>query len=203
VNIPKGATINNAYLQFRVDETSSNASALSIQGEASPNDLAFTSYARNVSSRVRTIKAVNWSPSSWTTVGAVGANQRTPNLAPIVQEIVSQSGWASGNSIVMLISGSGKRVAEAYEVNPSGAPLLHIEYTVTQPNLAFTATASPTYTVTVVSPTYTSTMVSPTSTQVPATSTTVPVTPTISVTETPVPTNTPIEVPSETPTAIP
>ena len=129
VNVPKGATITNAYLQFQVDEASSGVTTLSIQGEASSNALAFASTARNVSSRLKTTNTVSWSPSSWLTLGAMGTAQRTPNLAPVVQEIVSRSSWVTGNSLVMMITGSGVRVAEAYEIDPAGAPLLHIEYT--------------------------------------------------------------------------
>jgi hypothetical protein len=130
VNIPKGATITNAYLQFKVGKTSSNVTSLFLQGGASSNALAFASASYNVSSRLRTKKIVSWSPSAWLTLGAVDASQRTPNIASIIQEIIGQSGWASGNSMVIIITGNGKRVAEAYEVDPAGAPLLHIEYTI-------------------------------------------------------------------------
>jgi pectate lyase len=130
VSVPKGATITNAYLQFKVDETSSEVTKISINGEAKSNALAFSNTKHNVSARLRTINTVSWSPSSWMTLGAVGIDQRTPNLSPIVQEIVSQTSWVAGNSMVMIITGSGKRVAKAYEVDPAGAPLLHIEYIV-------------------------------------------------------------------------
>jgi beta-glucanase (GH16 family) len=132
VNIPKGALITKAYLQFKVDETSSATTPLTIIGEASPNAAAFTTALGNISSRLKTIKVVGWSPPAWPTLKAAGTDQRTPNVAPIIQEIVNQSGWASGNSLVMIIigNGSGKRVGEAYEVDPAGAPLLHVEYTV-------------------------------------------------------------------------
>jgi hypothetical protein len=129
VSIPKGATITNAYLQFKVDEISSEVTTLSIKGERSSNALSFTNTARNLSARLRTTKAVSWSPLSWKTLKAIGTGQRSPNLAPVIQEIVNQAGWTTGNSLVMIITGSGHRVAEAYEVDPGGAPLLHIEYT--------------------------------------------------------------------------
>ena len=122
VNIPKGATITSAYLQFKVDETSSEVTTLSIQGEASSKAAVFTSTRRNLSSRLRTTNAVSWSPPSWLTFGAAGMDQRTPNLSSIVQEIVNQTDWVSGNSMVMIITGSGHRVAKAYEVDPAGAP---------------------------------------------------------------------------------
>lgn len=141
VNVPKGATITNAYISFAVDETTSSAANLSIRGEASPNATGFTTANRNVSSRLKTTNAASWSPASWL---ILGANQQTSNLAPIIQEIINQSGWVSGNSMVMIFSGNGSRVAQAYETNSAKAPLLHIEYSVTTSaaNIA-TMTATP------------------------------------------------------------
>jgi hypothetical protein len=46
----------------------------------------------------------------------------------IIQAIVDRPGWASGNALVILITGSGKRVAESFNGLPAGAPLLHVEY---------------------------------------------------------------------------
>ncbi|MFN8383986.1 MAG: spherulation-specific family 4 protein [Anaerolineales bacterium] len=212
VNIPKGATITNAYLQFKVDESSSTATTLSIQGEASANGAVFTSSTRNISSRVKTANSVSWSPLSWPTVGAAGPDQRTPNLTSIVQEIINQTNWVSGKSMVIIISGTGKRVAEAYEVDPAGAPLLHIEYSTTVsvtntavPTMASSPTPSPTKTATPVTttptrtPTRTVTLTSTrTATPIAATPTR---TPTWTITATPTRTATPISVtPTRTPT---
>jgi hypothetical protein len=128
LTIPPGATITQAYVQFQVDETGSTATSLTIQGQAADQAAAFTSAANNISSRPRTNAAVPWSPPAWTTAGAAGPDQRTPNLAAVVQEIVARPGWSSGNSLVILITGSGRRTAEAFNGAPAAAPLLHIEY---------------------------------------------------------------------------
>ena len=92
VGIPKGATIDYAYIQFQVDETSSVSTSLTIQGEAIDNAPTFSSSNWNISSRTRTTATVSWSPAPWTAVGEAGPDQRTPNIAPVVQEIVSRSG---------------------------------------------------------------------------------------------------------------
>jgi len=126
--IPPGATITSAYIQFKVDETSSGSISLLIQGQAADDALAFTSATRNVSSRIRTSAQVSWGPPDWTSVGAAGLDQRTPDLSSIIREIVGRSGWSSGNAIVLIVTGTGKRVAEAFEGDAAGAPLLHIEY---------------------------------------------------------------------------
>ena len=128
INIPQGATITNAYLQFQVDETSSIATSITIRGQASDNPGTFTTASGNISTRPTTGASANWSIPVWNTVGQAGANQRTPDLSPLIQEIVAQLGWSSGNSLVLIITGSGERLAEAYNGDVNGAPLLHVEF---------------------------------------------------------------------------
>ncbi|WKZ15720.1 MAG: fibronectin type III domain-containing protein [Candidatus Jettenia caeni] len=129
VDIPQNAIIVNAYIQFKADEaTSSGTPSLTIQGEKVDNATAFTSLKKNISSRPRTTSAVSWSPVPWAIVGQAGPDQRTPNIAAVIQEIVNRSGWLSGNSLVLIITGTGKRIAESFEGDQAGAPLLHVEY---------------------------------------------------------------------------
>ncbi|HLE37045.1 MAG TPA: putative Ig domain-containing protein, partial [Candidatus Acidoferrales bacterium] len=113
VTIPRAATILEAWVQFKVDEVSSTATTLMIQGEAADNAVTFASTAGNISSRPRTVAAVSWTPPGWNTVGEAGAAERTPNIGAVIQAVVNRSGWASGNSVVVIITGdgNGKRVA--------------------------------------------------------------------------------------------
>jgi len=134
VKIPKGATITNAYIQFKSDEISNQKVNLIFSGEASANAPAFANTARNISMRPRTSNKVNWTPAFWSKVGATGSSQRTPNLNLIVQEIVNQPNWTSGNSLVMIVMGTGgKQVAVSFEGSASGAPLLHLEFSMPVP----------------------------------------------------------------------
>ncbi len=65
---------------------------------------------------------------AWNRVGERGALQQTTNLSSVLTEIFSAAnGWASGNPLVLVVTGSGKRVAESFE--GGAAPVLHIEYT--------------------------------------------------------------------------
>ncbi|MFN8454763.1 MAG: hypothetical protein U0401_08865 [Anaerolineae bacterium] len=128
ISIPQGATITNAYVQFKVDEIQSEATSLTIQGQAADNAPTFASTNSNISSRARTAASAAWSPVAWSTVGAAGPDQRTPNLAAVIQEIVNRPAWASGNSLVLIITGTGHRTAEAYDGDQPGAPLLHLEF---------------------------------------------------------------------------
>lgn len=129
VALPHGATVVAAYVQFKVDETGSQAVAVTIRGQAANQAATFQTNTFNLSTRPVTEAAVAWSPPAWNSVGATGPDQRTPDLAPILQEIANRPGWTSGSSLALLLTGSGKRTAESYDGDPSGAPLLHIEYT--------------------------------------------------------------------------
>ncbi len=64
-------------------------------------------------------------------MGEAGPDQQTPNIAPVIQEIVNGSGWASTSSPVLIITGTGVRTAEAFDGVPAAAPLLHVTF---QPN---------------------------------------------------------------------
>jgi hypothetical protein len=130
LSIPENATITKAYIQFQVDEASTDSAAFSIHGESTDNAPIFIATAGNISDRMKTNASVSWSPAAWDTVGEAGAAQRTADLAPIVQEIVSETGWSSGNAMAFIFTGSGKRVAEAYDGDAAGAPMLYVEYTV-------------------------------------------------------------------------
>jgi hypothetical protein len=129
LSIPQGATITNASIQFQADETHSGATNLMIEGEASDNALAFTNANANISSRTLTATSVEWTPAPWTTVGEAGSDQQTPDITSVIQEIVDRPGWSSGNSLAVIISGSGRRAAESFNGDSAGAPLLHVEYT--------------------------------------------------------------------------
>jgi len=129
VTIPPGATITNAFVQFQVDETGNTTTALTIRGEATGDAAPFASATGDLSTRSTTASAVAWAPAAWNTVGEAGTDQRTPDLAAVIQEIVDGPGWASGNAMAIIITGTGKRTAEAWEGDASGAPLLHVEFT--------------------------------------------------------------------------
>jgi len=128
LSILQGATIANAYVQFQADEVHAESTSLTIEGEDVDDATTFSSINENISSRPRTFASVSWSPVPWTTVGAAGSDQRTPNLATIVQEIVDRPGWSSDQSMVLIVTGSGRRVPESYNGGQNGAPRLHVEY---------------------------------------------------------------------------
>ncbi|MDX8500743.1 hypothetical protein RFM99_20270 [Mesorhizobium sp. VK4C] len=60
INVPKGAIITNAYIQFQANEVKTGAASLLIQGANVDDASAFTSKVFNVSSLPRTTASTAW-----------------------------------------------------------------------------------------------------------------------------------------------
>jgi Calx-beta domain len=133
IDIPQGAIITSAYIQFQTDEVTTGAASLVIRGEDTGDAAAFSSTAYDLTSRIMTDAMVGWTPDPWSTIGQAGLAQRSPDITTILQEIVSRSDWAALSDIVLIITGAGTRTAEAYESGAASAPLLHIEYSLSGP----------------------------------------------------------------------
>jgi hypothetical protein len=128
LDIPQGATILNAFIQFTVDEVNSGAASLTIQGEDTGDAAPFIAADQDITSRRRTLAAVSWSPVLWAAKGEAGADQRTPDIRSIIQEIVIREDWTGNQAIALIITGAGERTAESYDGDAAAAPLLHVEW---------------------------------------------------------------------------
>jgi hypothetical protein len=126
IAIPARATIVEAYIEFAADEKDRAATSLIFRGEATDTAAPFADPNGDISRRSLTTASVAWPDvPAWT---ITHEQHQTPNLSPIVQEIVDRDGWSSGNALAFIISGTGKRTAEAYEGDPARAPRLVITY---------------------------------------------------------------------------
>lgn len=124
VQVAQGSTIINAFIEFTVDETTSQATSVTLKGHDVDDSSTFTTASNDISNRTTTTAAVSWNNiGSW---DLLQAKKQTPDLSSIVQEIVNRAGWVTGNSISFIISGSGKRVAESNNGSAGEAPRLVI-----------------------------------------------------------------------------
>jgi len=135
VNVSQGAQIASAYLAVWVDGPYSDLLQLKLYGEAS-NDAAAFSATNKPSDRPLTVASVNWTvPTSdfWYD----GTQFRfTPNIAPLVQEIVNRPGWGSGNAMVMIvknIDSSIYRRVYAYDRELNTTHTVRLVITLTNP----------------------------------------------------------------------
>ena len=132
IPIPKGAIVDNAFVEFTCDETVGGTQPVSvlIAGELSPDTVTFSNATNDITNRPTTTANVVWAPENWTEEGQTA---RSLDITSIIQEIIDQNGWALGNALVLILRDNpdnpseGVRIAESAS-DPSGAPLLHIEF---------------------------------------------------------------------------
>lgn len=132
VNVPKGATITSARIDFTSDQDQSGTTNLAFYGELAPNTTTINAAAAgNISSRTKTTASVAWNNvPAWIT----GATYSSPDLKDVVQEIVNQgtawnNGWCGENALTILVTGSvGQRIAKSYESGAGFAPKLTVTY---------------------------------------------------------------------------
>jgi hypothetical protein len=132
VNVPKGATITNAWVQFTADNeklTGGAGTHLVIWGRLEANPGAFAG-TKAVSTAPKTSASVKWGNMPDWTSGARGPDQRTPNLSVVIQELVNQSGWVPGNALALIIGDDPANKSTTVRSVQSASNLLalHIEY---------------------------------------------------------------------------
>jgi subtilisin-like proprotein convertase family protein len=133
IPLDPGGLVMDAYIEVEVDKVDKEGSTapvnVIIEGELVPNAAPFEDVAGNISSRLTTEAKVAWSIPEWT---EQNAKFQSPDVSVVIQEIVNQEGWESGNAIVLIIRddkdnpSTGLREAESFDGESDAAPLLHI-----------------------------------------------------------------------------
>lgn len=126
VAIPQGATITRAQLDFTAAAASSTSMKYDIRGENAANAAAFTTAANNIGSRPRTTNSVGWTlTESW----EANTRYQSPDIAPVIQEIVNRGDWCGGNALGLILESSDPdRLTYSYDGDPLKAPALYVEY---------------------------------------------------------------------------
>ena len=132
VQIPAGSQIFAANIQFTA-APGSTAGALTVRiaGEAVANAGPFSTTAGSLGALPSTASSVQWDLTNPWTAGTAGGDQSTPNFKTVVQEIVNQPGWVSGNALVVIFRGTaGTAIRKAFsqDGNPGAAASITIEY---------------------------------------------------------------------------
>ncbi len=101
VTIPKGSKIDSAFLIIYSHEEEKDTAKITIWGQASDNSTTF-SIDTLMLNRPKTAAKVTWTV---TEVWPIWTKFRTPDVTPIIQEIVNRSGWNSGNAMTLFFVG--------------------------------------------------------------------------------------------------
>lgn len=128
INLPQGAVINHAHLEFTAYQNGTGSSAnMLIEGVNQDDPDDFSPYPRYVLRDKPKTVSVEWANiEPWYYKGLY----QSPAVTAIVQQIVNRAGWEPNNEMMFVLSnfGSSKRGGFTYQGKPSGAAKLIIEY---------------------------------------------------------------------------
>jgi hypothetical protein len=129
ITIPPGSTISSARLNLYSSQNQWIGLSMSIAGDLSPNSPTFSSASKPSQRTLTTNKVshssnISWSASTW---------YYLDEMAPVVQEIVSQPGWQSGNSLSIILKGTGRsygrKMVRSWDGSSAYAAKLEISFT--------------------------------------------------------------------------
>jgi hypothetical protein len=135
IDVPRGATITNAYIQFTSAQNSIDHSSLTIKIQDNPLAAIFANGIDNISSRLTHSNQLTWVVPTWVS-GNTGIKQQSPNLSNLVESITTKNNWTSGNSLAFIIEGTGTRTAVAADALGNDVPKLYITYTLNPPPIS-------------------------------------------------------------------
>lgn len=126
INIPQGAEITEAYLEFTAYDTYRYSGAsMKIQGVADDDVDDFYPDQRYRLRNIAKTSGVSWSMPDFRR----RREYESPDLSNIVKEIVDRAGWSSGNSLAFVFSDfQSYRGVYSYNDVPSYAPRLVVKF---------------------------------------------------------------------------
>lgn len=140
ITVPKGSTINEAYLIVTAMTSDTDAVSSRISAEDVDNAPDFSGETLGTLMTRwagRTAARVDWD-FLVTDVWVLDTEYNSPEIKTVIQEIVDRAGWASGNAIVIFwddwemrsASGASKeRQTYPYNISAAKAVQLYIDYT--------------------------------------------------------------------------
>lgn len=135
VTIPRGSTINVAFLRFKArNADSANVVRTNVYGIDEDNPTAPVTKGDAVGKALTAPAA--WDNLPTWSVNEEGADTTTVSIVAQVQTIVDRGGWASGQAMEFQVKDDGTTLSNifrrSYTFNTGGGPqscLVHIEYT--------------------------------------------------------------------------
>ncbi len=137
VQIPSGAIVTKAYVQFTVDEVDSYSAmpvTVKVMAEAAADAAQITTAPFAISSRTMTTATVDWSPGKSLAEGDRTDAEKTPDISAVIREVIAQPGWAAGNHLMVVIKGdpaqkaNAGRTYESFDGSSEGAATLAVYF---------------------------------------------------------------------------
>jgi hypothetical protein len=138
MDIEKGSSIKDAYIQFRTDANVGAADfSLGINAVKIANAPIIPATKSYLTQQPKTTMQVPWNlKGAWPANTETAVEARTPDISLIISQLVSLADWAFGTNSVIIISPMGSptgyRAFPSYRKNPDKAPILKVNYYPTQ-----------------------------------------------------------------------
>lgn len=112
LNIPQGATIENASVSFTAFGDSAGGAQFEIVGQKVDDANTLSATNADISGRLaeQTAASVLWTPGDWTN----GQSYISDDIAAVIQEIVNLPTWCGGNDLVIILKGTDASSRVAY-----------------------------------------------------------------------------------------
>jgi hypothetical protein len=120
--IDKDAEIESAYFVFQAAETSKGGARFEIEIEDSVKAKTYTK-ANAPDDRTYLEQDIDWNPGAW----KKGEVYKSADVSELIEAVIAEGGAAALDALAFRISGSGERVAEAFE-GKGEAPELVVNY---------------------------------------------------------------------------
>lgn len=129
LQIPQGATITDARLEFASVSDNDSVTNLTIHSEDAADSQPYTAGNNKISQRNRSYNTVSWNAiPAWDKDG----NYESPNIAGLIQPVVSKTGWCGGQALGLVLKGSGERTIAAFDSGSGTSPKLRVSYKLDQ-----------------------------------------------------------------------
>ncbi len=129
VTVPQGAEITDARVEFTVAKGSSGDFSARILGQATNSAASIRKGSNDLSNRAKTVATVDWIHTEDTTTGD---KLESPDISPIVQEIVNRGGWKPLNELMIFVerkdTGGSYQEVKTFDESPGVAAKIYITY---------------------------------------------------------------------------
>ncbi|MFK7997753.1 MAG: PilC/PilY family type IV pilus protein [Granulosicoccus sp.] len=135
LNIPRGATINHAALEFSTAAIDAVGAKFTIVGLNSDDAPEFGTTPNALSTQIagaaqRTVTSVDWPLGEWRLGDGDNGSlkERSADISSVITEIVNRPGWCGGNAMALFVTTDGNRAAVSSDGNVWEAPVLRVDY---------------------------------------------------------------------------
>ncbi|MDZ7841006.1 MAG: PilC/PilY family type IV pilus protein [Gammaproteobacteria bacterium] len=126
VQVPQGATIDSAHLEFTVDGATTEPGNLTIEIEDNVSPVTYSNNANETISGRTYSGSVPWTTDVW---GTIGETKQSSDISSLISTVTNKQAWCGGGSLAFRITGTtARQIAEAWDKGGSGAPTLRVEY---------------------------------------------------------------------------